>query len=123
MMSKRRCVHPYAKLQAFHDEPSCCYDCDGGPTHYFTCCNACGAILDGEIPNPIPRYWESDARAKAAELTGYPIEPDPPAFVGPPTLLESTLCDTLLKVYDDRVMEAFNTTLFSSLFLGDAKRK
>jgi hypothetical protein len=105
-MSKRKaCVHPYASLQAFHDEPSCCYDCDGGPTHYFTCCNACNAILDGEIPNPIPRYWENAARVKAQTLTGYEVEPAPPPRVGPPSLVETML----MNMFDSYALEAFNS--------------
>ena len=101
----KRCVHPYADVQGYHSEPACCYDCDGGPTHYFTVCNRCSTVLNGEIPNPIPLWWDRDARERAEEITGYPIEVEEE---GDSELSEtSPLIKVLNEIYAQTILNAY----------------
>jgi hypothetical protein len=97
------------------------YDCDGPATHYFTCCNACGAILQGEIPNPIPLDWPAEARDKAHALTGYPIEEPPPPCVGPPTRWEAMINDLYRDCYVDMVSATMKQQPLLSMLKGPIK--
>lgn len=94
-----KCVHPYAKVEVvaedgFYDE---------GPVHRFTVCWDCREILEGEIPDPIPYYWERDHQKLARAITGYEIEPVPPPRPRKPG--ESCLGDILEAVYKPVLLE------------------
>jgi hypothetical protein len=113
---KVSCDHPYASVQHEGRDGGC--ECCDPPEHFFSWCESCRTVLHG-VPNPIPRWWPKPTKALAADLTGFPIEPDPVLPARKMTKSEQTIGDLLLRAYSPWYIEQLKN--LTSPFIGGSR--